>query len=125
VVFKSVLFIKEPPVLELHDPEVALPLMLPLRIIASELQTVKLVPASTIASGLTVIITVSEAGPQGPEGLLVVKVNVTVPEVIAGVYVAFRSDVLEKLPLGALQVADEALPPIDPFRSIVPSLHIV
>jgi hypothetical protein len=125
VVFKTVLFIKEPPVLELHDPEVALPLMLPFRTIGSELQTVKLVPASTIASGFTVIITVPEAEPQGPEGSLVVKVNVTVPEVIAGVYVAFRSEVLEKLPLVALQVADEALPPIDPLSTIFPSLHMV
>lgn len=36
-------------------------------------------PALTVATGDTVIVTVSLTGPQGPAGSLVVSVNVTVP----------------------------------------------
>jgi hypothetical protein len=53
-------------------------------------------------------------------GPLVVKVSVTVPEVIEGVYVDDKLDEFEKLPDGAVQLLDVALPPIIPAKVIVP-----
>jgi hypothetical protein len=55
----------------------------------------------------------------------VVNVNVTDPLVIDGVYIALSELTLENVPLGALQVALVALPPIDAERLTVLPAQIV
>ena len=79
----------------------------------------------TIGAELTVIITVEVAAGHAALGLLVVNVKVTVPLAILGVYVDVREAVLEKVPLGALQVDVVALPPMVPAKVIVPPAHTV
>jgi hypothetical protein len=73
----------------------------------------------------TVIITVELAAGQGPEGSFVVKVNVTVPFEMDGVYVEVTEFTLEKFPLGALHVEVDALPPMIPARVIDPPAQTV
>src|SRR5688572_26530101 len=89
-------------------------------------QIVLSTPAFTLAAGLTVMVTVSMAGPQGPSGSPVSNVKITVPLPIAGVYTAFNVLAFgEKLPLGALHVAEPAPPPKLPARVTEPSAHTV
>jgi len=70
----------------------------------------------TLTTGLGFILmtTVDIAGPHVPGGSLDVSVSVTDPLVIEGVYVEFKLLGSEKLPLGAVQVALVAPPPIEP-----------
>ena len=78
-----------------------------------------------MAAGLTVITTVLIAAghPPAPSGSLVVRVNVTVPLAIDGVYVEVSEVTSEKVPLGALHVELVAVPPIPPARVTVPPAH--
>ena len=78
--------------------------------------------AATIGSGFTVITTCDVAAVQGPppSGSFVVKVRVTVPLVILGVYVEVSEPSFEKVPLGAVHVEVVAPPPIFPFNVTLP-----
>ena len=80
-----------------------------------------------VATGFTVITTVDVAAVHGPapSGSFVVKVRVTVPVVIDGVYVDVKEVGAENVPLGALHVELVAPPPIVPARVTVPPAHIV
>ena len=75
------------PVPEVQVELVALPPTLPAKVMLDPPQTVCGNPASAVAAGFTVITTVLTAPVQGPapSGSFVVKVKVTVPEVIEGV----------------------------------------
>jgi hypothetical protein len=79
-----------------------------------------------VGSGLTTRTTWEVAAAQGPppSGSLVVSVSVTLPLVILGVYVEVSELILEKEPVGALQVELVALPPILPASVKVPPAHI-
>jgi hypothetical protein len=80
-----------------------------------------------VAAWFTVITTVDDAAVQGPDpsGSFVVKVKMTDPLGIAGVYVEVSELGFEKVPLGAVQVALVALPPMLPAKVIVPLEHTV
>src|SRR5688572_33507591 len=69
--------------------------------------------------------TVEVAAGQGPAGSFVVKVSVTVPLAILGVYVDVSELALENVPLGADQIEEVALPPIVPASVIVPPAQTV
>ena len=56
-------------------------------------------------------------------GASVVRVRVTEPLLIDGVYVEVVELALEKVPLGAVHVELDALPPIPPARVTVPPRH--
>ena len=79
-------------------------------------------PSVIVGAGFMLIVTVDVAGPQGPapSGSFVVKVNITEPLVMLGVYVDVNEVTFEKVPLGALHVELVALPPIVPARVTVP-----
>ena len=62
---------------------VALPPILPAKVIVPPAHTVCTVPALAVAAGLTVIVLVALTAVQGPAGSLVVNVNVTVPVKLA------------------------------------------
>ena len=68
---------------------------------------------------MTTVLTAAEHGP-APSGSFVVRVSVTVPEVIEGVYVEVSELAFEKLPVPALHVELVALPPLVPARVMVP-----
>lgn len=80
------------------------------------------VGVNAAGAGSTVITTVLVAAVHGPapSGSLVVKVNVTVPPVILGVYVEVSELGEEKVPLGAVHIELLAPPPILPESVIVP-----
>jgi hypothetical protein len=72
--------------LELHVADVAPPPKVPIdRSKVCVAHIVWSAPASTVAASCIVIFTVSTAGLQTPEGLLEVKVSVTVPTEISAV----------------------------------------
>jgi hypothetical protein len=54
-----------------------------------------------------------------------VKVSVTVPEVIVGVYVEVKLDAFENVPVGADHVPVVALPPTAPAKVIEPPTQTV
>jgi hypothetical protein len=89
------------------------------------LQTLGLVPNVMVGKSFAVITTVEVAGVQGPVGSSVVKVRVTVPLLIVGVYVEVKEFTFENVPLAALQVELLALPPMLPAKVIVPPAHTV
>lgn len=75
--------------------------------------------------GFTVITTVDIAAGQGPDGSFVVKVSVTVPLTMLGVYVGVSEVVLENVPLGALHAELVALPPRVPASVTDPPAQTV
>jgi hypothetical protein len=77
--------------------------------------------------GFTVTITVDVAAVHGPvpSGSFVVKVSVTFPLAMEGVYVDVSDVGLENVPLGADQVVVVALPPIVPARDTILPAQIV
>jgi hypothetical protein len=115
------------PVGALQVEVVALPPMLPAKVIVPPAQTVCTAPALAVAAWFTVIITVEIPALQGPapSGSLVVNVRVTEPLAIEGVYVDVSEFAFEKLPVGALQVEVVALPPMLPAKVIVPPAQTV
>src|SRR5688572_21989469 len=110
-----------------RSEEVALPPIIPASVIVPPAQTVCTAPAFAVGAWLTVITTVEVAAVHGPapSGSLVVKVSVTVPLAILGVYVDVSELALENVPLGADQVEEVALPPIVPASVIVPPAQTV
>ena len=111
----------------LHVELIALPPMEPAKVMVPPAHTVCGVPAFAVAAGLAVISTVEVAGKQGPapSGSFVVKVSVTVPLPILGVYVDVNEFTFEKVPLRALHVELVALPPIVPAKEMVPPAQTV
>jgi hypothetical protein len=109
----------------LHVELVAPPPIVPASVILLPAQTACTGPAFAVATGLIVITTVDVTGKQGPAGSLVVKVSVTVPLVMDGVYVDVSEFIFEKLPLGALHTALVALPPILPANVTDPPAQTV
>lgn len=101
--------------------------MLPAKVIVPPAQTVCVDPALAVAGAFTVITTVEETAEQGPlpSGSLVVKVNVTLPLDMLGVYVEVSKLALENVPLGAVQVELVALPPRVPANVTVPPAQTV
>ena len=93
----------------------------PLTVVAFPGHIVAVPPANAIGASLIVIIIVSETALQGPVGSFVVKVKVVFPparnSAAEGVYIAFKV-VLSGLnvPVPPVQVAEVALPPIEPAR---------
>ena len=75
------------------------------------------------AHGLTTMSTVEEVDEHGPTGSLVVNVSVTVPLAIDGVYDEVSEAAFENVPLGALQIAPVAVPPITPERFTIPPVQ--
>ena len=71
------------------------------------------------------VVTVDIPPTQGPapSGSFVVKVSITVPLAIDGVYPDVSEFALEKLPDGALHVPLVALPPTVPAKVILPPAH--
>jgi hypothetical protein len=86
-------------------------------------------PASTVATALIVISTLSLTGRQGPAGSLVVRVSVTLPlemSVGPGEYTAFIRLALLNVPSPEeVQVALVADPPKDPDSAAAPSAQMV
>lgn len=83
-------------------------------------------PGVTVAGEFTVIGTVETPGVHGPapSGSSVVRVRITDPDAMDGVYVEVREFIFEKVPLGADQVELDA-PAIVPARVIVPPAQTV
>jgi hypothetical protein len=113
------------PVGALQVALVALPPMVPANVMVPPAHTVCGTPAFAVAAGFTVIITVDVTAGQGPAGSSVVKVSVTVPLAMLGVYVDVKELTLEKVPLGALHVELDAPPPIVPAKVMDPPAHTV
>ena len=78
------------------------------------------IPALTVAAGFIVSTIASDTAEQGPAGLSVVMVKVTVPTVISvaeGVYVAVKEVASLKVPVpDVVHVEEVALPPRVPER---------
>jgi hypothetical protein len=111
----------------LHVELVALPPIVPAKFIKLPAQTVCGFPAFAVAAAFKVITTVEVAAEQGPvpSGSFVVSVNVTVPLVMEGVYVEVSEFTLENIPLEALHVELDALPPIVPDKFTEPPAQTV
>ena len=114
----------------LHVEVVAPPPTLPAKVIVPPVQVVCGFPAFAVGGFaheqlFTVITTVEVATGHGPEGSLVVRVSVTVPFEMDGVYVEVREFTLEKFPLSALHVEVIALPPMLPARVTDPPAQTV
>lgn len=71
------------------------------------------------------IVTVEEPATQDPGGSFVVRVNVTVPDGIEGVYVVDGELTSPKVPEGPDHVEEVPPPPIDPVKFIVPPAQTV
>ena len=85
-------------------------------------QTVCAEPALAVGVGFAVMTTVEVTSGQGPDA---VKVSVTVPVVMVGVYVEVTELGFEKDPVEADQVELVALPPILPERFTIVPEHTV
>jgi len=97
-------------------PIVAIPPKLPFKFTVSPSQIEALFPALAVGAIITSTVTLSDTAGHGPGGSLVVNVNVAVPVAIEGVNVDVRLLGFPKVPLGLLQVAEVAPPPITPLR---------
>lgn len=107
-----------------HVAVLALPPIVPFSVTDPPAHTVCGEPAFAVVPLLTVTTIVLETAGHEPAGSLVVSVSVTEPLAMVGVYVDVSELTFENEPLGALHVAEVALPPIVPARSIAPEEQI-
>jgi hypothetical protein len=126
IALSVVLFGLNVPVPPDHVADVAEPPVTPANVTVLPAQIVCAAPASTVATGLIVMIISSLPAVQGP---VVVKVNVTVPastSAALGVYTAFRVLAFgANVPVPPLQVPPVAAPLTVPARVTVLPAHIV
>ena len=117
------------PLPPLHVTVIAAPPIVPANVTVLPAHIVCAGPASTVATGSSVITTLSETAGHGPAGSFVVKVNVTEPAVISaalGVYTAVSVVLLGvNVPVPPDHVAVVAEPPIVPANVTAPLPHIV